>query len=183
MCEKEGIISKSFDMFVWTSGFQKPLAYTVLYHVMHNAIWRRTQCYHTEQRSHVVAIFMLNNCHPITWELCVKYYYMVAASVSDVDHWWMQVLEVDVTGPWRFLCSKDRFDWGMTSCCVPHCEYWKFISPLSTDLPTLKRLTKTFPHRRIGSISMTLIEWTFLTQWPAVVLFSSATPDSKTGLL
>ena len=30
---------------------------------------------------------------------------------------------------------------------------------------------------------MTLIEWTFLTQWPAVVLFSSATPDSKTGLL
>ena len=30
---------------------------------------------------------------------------------------------------------------------------------------------------------MTLIEWTFLTQWPAVVLFSGATPDSKPGLL
>ena len=57
---------------------------------------------------------------------------------------------------------------------VPHCEYWNFISPLSTDLPTLKRLINTFPHRRIGSISVTLIEWTFLTQWPAVVLFSSA---------
>ena len=28
MCEKEGIFSKSFDMFVWTSGFQKSLAYT-----------------------------------------------------------------------------------------------------------------------------------------------------------
>ena len=66
---------------------------------------------------------------------------------------------------------------------VPHCEYWNFISPLSTDLPTLKRLINTFPHRRIGSISMTLIEWTFLTQWPAVVLFSSATLDSKPGLL
>ena len=66
---------------------------------------------------------------------------------------------------------------------VPHCEYWNFISPLSIDLPTLKRLINTFPHERIGSISMTLIEWTFLTQWPAVVLFSSATPDSKPGLL
>ena len=30
---------------------------------------------------------------------------------------------------------------------------------------------------------MTLIEWTFLTPWPAVVLFSGATPDSKPGLL
>ena len=30
---------------------------------------------------------------------------------------------------------------------------------------------------------MTLFEWTFLTQWPTVVLFSSATPDSKPGLL
>ena len=69
-----------------------------------------TQCYHTEQHSHVIAIFMLNKCHPITWELCVKYYYMVAVVVSDVDHWWMQFLGVDVTGPWRFLCSKDRFD-------------------------------------------------------------------------
>ena len=29
---------------------------------------------------------------------------------------------------------------------------------------------------------MTLIEWTFLTQWPAVVLFSSVTPDSNVGL-
>ena len=66
---------------------------------------------------------------------------------------------------------------------VPHCEYWNFISPLSTDLPTLKRLINTLPHRRIGSISMTLIEWTFLTQWPAVVLFSGATPDSRPGLL
>ena len=74
-----------------------------------------TQRYCMEQCSHVIAIFMLNKCHLITLELCVKYYYMVAASVSDVDHWWMQFLEVDVTGPWRFLCSKDRFDWGMAS--------------------------------------------------------------------
>ena len=28
MCEKEGIFSKFFDMFVWTSGFQKSLAHT-----------------------------------------------------------------------------------------------------------------------------------------------------------
>ena len=28
MCEKEGIFSKIFDMFVWTSGFQKSLAHT-----------------------------------------------------------------------------------------------------------------------------------------------------------
>ena len=28
MCEKEGIFSKSFDMFVWTIGFQKSLAQT-----------------------------------------------------------------------------------------------------------------------------------------------------------
>ena len=66
---------------------------------------------------------------------------------------------------------------------VSYCEYWNFISPLSTDLPTLERLRNTLLHRRIGSLSMTLIEWTFLTQWPAVVLFSSATPDSKPGLL
>ena len=66
---------------------------------------------------------------------------------------------------------------------VPHCEYWNFISPLSTDLPSLKRLINTLPHRRSHSISMTLFELTFLTQWPAVVLFSSATPDSKPGLL
>ena len=26
--EKEGIFSKSFDMFVWTNGFQKSLAHT-----------------------------------------------------------------------------------------------------------------------------------------------------------
>ena len=141
----------------------------------------RTQCYHTEQRSHVVAIFMLNKCHPITWELCVKYYYMVAASVSNVDHWWMQFLGVDVTGPWRFLCSKDRFDWGMASHACASLWVLEFYFP--TDLPTLKRLVNTLPHRRIGSISMTLIEWTFLTQWPAVVLFSSATPDSRPGLL
>ena len=28
MCEKEGTFSKSFDMFVWMSGFQKLLAHT-----------------------------------------------------------------------------------------------------------------------------------------------------------
>ena len=28
MCEKEGIFSKIFDMFVWMSGFQKSLAHT-----------------------------------------------------------------------------------------------------------------------------------------------------------
>ena len=66
---------------------------------------------------------------------------------------------------------------------VSHCEYWNFISPLSTDLPTLKRLIYILPPERIGSISMTFIEWIFVIQWPAVVLFSSATPDSKPGLL
>ena len=65
---------------------------------------------------------------------------------------------------------------------VPHCEYWNFLSPLSTDLPTQETDEHISPEW-IGSISMTLIEWTFLTQWPAVVLFSSATPDSKPGLL
>ena len=66
---------------------------------------------------------------------------------------------------------------------VPHCEYWNFISPMSTDLTYPQETDKHISHGRIGSISMTLIEWTFLTQWPAVVLFSSATPDSKPGLL
>ena len=66
---------------------------------------------------------------------------------------------------------------------VPHCEYWNFISPLSTDLPNLNETGEHISPERIGSISMTLIEWTFLTPWPAVVLFSSATPDSKPGLL
>ena len=28
---------------------------------------------------------------------------------------------------------------------VSHCEYWNFISPLSTDLSTLKRLINTLP--------------------------------------
>ena len=28
MCYKEGIFSKHSDMFVWTSGFQNPLAHT-----------------------------------------------------------------------------------------------------------------------------------------------------------
>ena len=28
---------------------------------------------------------------------------------------------------------------------VSHCEYWSFISPLSTDLPILKRLIYTLP--------------------------------------
>ena len=28
MCEKGGIFSKSFDIFVWTSGFLKSLAHT-----------------------------------------------------------------------------------------------------------------------------------------------------------
>ena len=28
ICEKEGIFSESFDMFVWTSGIQKSLAHT-----------------------------------------------------------------------------------------------------------------------------------------------------------
>ena len=33
---------------------------------------------------------------------------------------------------------------------VPHCEYWNFISPLSTDLPTLKRLINTFPLKGLA---------------------------------
>ena len=45
----------------------------------------------------------------ITWELCIKYYYMVTSRVSDVDLRQMLFLEVDVTGLRKFLCSKDRF--------------------------------------------------------------------------
>ena len=33
---------------------------------------------------------------------------------------------------------------------VPHCEYWNFISPLSTDLPTLKRPINTFPLKGLA---------------------------------
>ena len=33
---------------------------------------------------------------------------------------------------------------------VPHCEYWNFISPLFTDLPTLKRLINTFPLKGLA---------------------------------
>ena len=33
---------------------------------------------------------------------------------------------------------------------VLHCEYWNFISPLSTDLPTLKRLINTFPLKGLA---------------------------------
>ena len=40
---------------------------------------------------------------------------MVASDVSDVPNGRNQFLGVDITGPWRFLCSKDRFDWGMAS--------------------------------------------------------------------
>ena len=70
---------------------------------------------------------------------------MVASDVSDVPNGRNQFLGVDITGPWRFLCSKDSFDWAWQAMLVPHCEYWNFISPLSTDLPTLKRLINTFP--------------------------------------
>ena len=65
---------------------------------------------------------------------------------------------------------------------VSYFEYWNFISPLSTDLHALKRLINTSPER-IGLISMTLFEWTFHIQWPAVVLLNSTAPDSKPGLL
>ena len=52
--------------------------------------------------------------------MCFKYYYMVASDVSD-DHLVVekQFLGVDVTGPWRFLCSKDKFDSDMVChACV-----------------------------------------------------------------
>ena len=43
------------------------------------------------------------------------------------------------------------------------------------DLPTYKRLIKTLPPERIGSFSITLIEWTFHGEWPVVVLFNTST--------
>ena len=58
--------------------------------------------------------------------------------------------------------------------------YWSTY-PQETDKHT--------SPEKIGSILMTLIEWTFLTQWPAVVLSSSALDlnrpmlESKRGLL
>ena len=97
--------------------------------------------------------------------------------------WWSSFKEWMSQDHGDFFVQRTGLIEAWQAMLVPHCEYWNFISPLSTDLPTLKRLINTFPHRRIGSISMTLIEWTFLTQWPAVVLFSGATPDSKPGLL
>ena len=33
---------------------------------------------------------------------------------------------------------------------VSHCGYWNFISPLSTDLPTLKKLINTFPLKGLA---------------------------------
>ena len=62
----------------------------------------------------------------------------------------MQFLGVDVTGPWRFLCSKDRLIEAWQAILVPLCEYWNYISPLSTDLPTLKRLINTLPLKGLA---------------------------------
>ena len=42
--------------------------------------------------------------------MCSKYYCIVASDVSDDPMVEKQFLEVGVTEPWRFLCSKDRFD-------------------------------------------------------------------------
>ena len=33
---------------------------------------------------------------------------------------------------------------------VSYCEYWNFISPLYTDLPTLKRLINTLPMKGLA---------------------------------
>ena len=108
---------------------------------------------------------------------------MVASDVSDVPNGKNQFLEVDVTGPWRFLCSKDRFDWGMASHACASLWVLKFYFPTVYWSTYPQEADKHISPEGIGSISMTLIEWTFLTPWPAVVLFSSATPDSKPGLL
>ena len=35
---------------------------------------------------------------------------------------------------------------------VSHCEYWNFISPLSTNLPTLKRLINMLPLKGLAHI-------------------------------
>ena len=108
---------------------------------------------------------------------------MVASDVSDVRNGKNQFLEVDVTGPWRFLCSKDRFDWGMASHACALLWVLEFYFPTVYWSTYPQEADKHISPERIGSISMTLIEWTFLTPWPAVVLFSSATLDSKPGLL
>ena len=44
-----------------------------------------------------------------------------------------------------FFVQKTGLIEAWKAMLVPHCEYWNFISPLSTDLPTLKRLINTFP--------------------------------------
>ena len=112
----------------------------------------------------------LNKCHHITWELCVKYYYMVPSSVSDLDLRRMQFLEVDVTGPRRFLCSKDRFDWDMA--CHARVSLWvlEFYFPAVYWSTYPQEADRHTSPERIGSNSMTLIDWTFHTQWPAIVL-------------
>ena len=103
---------------------------------------------------------------------------MVASNVSVVPNGRIQFLGVDITGPWRFLCSKDRFDWGMASHAGASLWVLEFYFPTvywSTYPQEADKHQTHISPERIGSISMTLIEWTFLTQWPAIVLFSSAT--------
>ena len=114
------------------------------------------------------AVLSLGNC-------VLEYYIMVTSSVSDLDLRRMQFLEVDVTGPRRFLCSKDRFDWDMA--CHACVSLWvlEFYFPTVYWSTYPQETDKHISPTRIGSNSMTLIDWTFHTQWPAVVLFSSAT--------
>ena len=67
---------------------------------------------------------------------------MVASNVSDVANDSNQFLGVDHG---NFFVQRTGLIETWLAMLVSHCEYWNFISPLSTDLPTLKRLTNTLP--------------------------------------
>ena len=88
-----------------------PMVPVVSYdHIMHDVIHNTSVNFEND-----FVCKILNKSEPLSLGNGVKYYYMVASDVSDVPNGRNQFLGVDVTGPWRFLCSKDRFDWGMAS--------------------------------------------------------------------
>ena len=58
--------------------------------------------------------------------------------------WWMSQDHGD------FFVQRTGLIDAWQTILVPLCEYWNFISPLSTDLPTLKRLINTLPLKGLA---------------------------------
>ena len=102
------------------------------------------------------------------WEHCLWRKKVKSVDAVDaVEQWYMMVGTLSLVQKGHIVFTVHSIS------CIPN-----------DNVPTIiyHNSKYIFPEW-IGLISMTLIEWTFLTQWPAVVLFSSANPDSKTGLL